>query len=130
MCESKLIADRVVIKRHGEGAKHVKRTSAAPAQSSITTTFEKNNKLDWIGLDDQWRKLPKLKGNFDAAIRPDEFWHKVKQFHEFRLIGKYMLKILALPNANAECERIFSQINDTKTKKRNRLITRTIRGNM
>ncbi|CAG9792671.1 unnamed protein product [Diatraea saccharalis] len=78
-------------------------------------------------LDDQWRKLPKLKEQFDTTIRPDEFWHKVKQLEEFSTIGKYMLNILALPNSNAECERMFSQINDTKTKKRNRLITRTIR---
>lgn len=28
-------------------------------------------------LDGQWRKLAKLKGNFDAAIWPYEFWHKV-----------------------------------------------------
>ncbi|CAG5035893.1 unnamed protein product [Parnassius apollo] len=46
MCDAKLIADRVVIKIHGEGAKHVKRTTAAPAQSSIATAFEKVKQSD------------------------------------------------------------------------------------
>ncbi|CAG5036625.1 unnamed protein product [Parnassius apollo] len=55
---------------------------------------------------------------------------KVKQFEEFSLVAQFMLNILALPNSNAECERVFSQINDTKTKNRNRLITETIKGNM
>ncbi|CAH0397629.1 unnamed protein product [Chilo suppressalis] len=41
-----MIADRVVIKRHGEGAKHVKKTTAVPGQSSIATTFEKAKQSD------------------------------------------------------------------------------------
>lgn len=50
--------------------------------------------------------------------------------NEFSLVAKFMLYILALPNSNAECERRFSEINDIKTKKRNRLITNTIKGNI
>ncbi|CAG5001030.1 unnamed protein product [Parnassius apollo] len=81
-------------------------------------------------IDDQWRKLPKLKKDLDTSQQPDIFWHKVKQFEEFSLVAQFMLNILALPNSNAECERVFSPINDTRTKNRNRLITETIKGNM
>lgn len=41
-----------------------------------------------------------------------------------------MLGVLSLPHSNAECERIFSQVNDIKTKKRNKLLTKTIKGNI
>lgn len=33
-----------------------------------------------------------------------------------------------MPIANADCERMFSKINDVKTKKRNKLITSTVCG--
>lgn len=49
---------------------------------------------------------------------------------DFSALAELMLNILALPNSNAECERKFSEINDIKTKKRNRLITKTIKGNI
>lgn len=41
-----------------------------------------------------------------------------------------MLSILSLPHSNAACKRLFSQVNDIKSKKRNKLITRTIKGNI
>ncbi|CAG5035890.1 unnamed protein product [Parnassius apollo] len=44
---------------------------------SLMPRLTSTSMIEQQALDDQWRKLPKLKGNFDAAIRPDEFWHKV-----------------------------------------------------
>lgn len=41
-----------------------------------------------------------------------------------------MLAILSLPHSNAECERVFSRVNDIKTKKRNKLLTKSIKGNL
>ena len=49
---------------------------------------------------------------------------------KFEHLPTYMLNILSLPHSNAACERIFSQVNDIKTKKRNKLITQTIKGNI
>lgn len=39
----------------------------------------------------------------------------------FANISKLALVIITLPHSNAECERVFSVVNDVKTKKRNRL---------
>lgn len=48
----------------------------------------------------------------------------------FKFLPTFMLSILSLPHSNAACERLFSQVNDIKTKKRNKLITKTIKGNI
>lgn len=34
-----------------------------------------------------------------------------------RVFKKFMLAILSLPHSNAECEKVFSRVNDIKTKK-------------
>lgn len=49
---------------------------------------------------------------------------------KYKELPKFMLGVLSLPHSNAECERIFSQVNDIKTKKRNKLLTQTIKGNI
>lgn len=43
-------------------------------------------------------------------------------------LPKFALSALLIPHSNADCERIFSKINNIKTKYRNRLITSTVNG--
>lgn len=52
------------------------------------------------------------------------------QSTNFKQLPKFMLAILSLPHSNAECERVFSRVNDIKTRKRSELLTKTIRGNL
>ncbi|CAB3242970.1 unnamed protein product [Arctia plantaginis] len=81
-------------------------------------------------IDDQWRKLPSLINKVDSSQAPDVFWNQILPKEDFSKLANFMLEILSLPNSNAECERKFSEINDIKTRKRNRLITNTIKGNI
>ncbi|XP_046972275.1 zinc finger protein 862 [Vanessa cardui] len=88
-------------------------------------------------LDDEWRRLLlHLPNDLEASQRPpDKFWQLVSQIDNegtkvFKRLSTFMLAMLSLPHSNAECERIFSKVNDVKTKKRNKLITRSIRGNL
>ncbi|XP_026332324.1 uncharacterized protein LOC113239503 [Hyposmocoma kahamanoa] len=88
-------------------------------------------------LDDEWRRLLiHLPKDLDASQHPpDKFWHQVAQItidnrKVFKQLPSFMLGMLSLPHSNAECERIFSKVNDIKTKKRNKLITRSIKGNL
>lgn len=46
----------------------------------------------------------------------------------FNELADFALSVLCLPHSNADCERVFSKVNDIKTKQRNRLITPTING--
>lgn len=88
-------------------------------------------------LDDEWRRLLiHLPRDLDASQHPpDKFWHQIAQIGDengkvFKQLPAFMLAMLSLPHSNAECERIFSKVNDIKTKKRNKLITRSIKGNL
>lgn len=89
------------------------------------------NILDVNSTLDEWRLLPFA---FDSdevdklkQLPLDEMWHKISGFtdfrgtHKFQNIGKLATFVLSLPHSNAEAERIFSVVNDVKTKKRNRL---------
>jgi len=60
----------------------------------------------------------------DSSTKEDE------NIQKFKFLTAFMLSILSLPHSNAACERLFSQVNDIKTKKRNKSITRTIKGNI
>lgn len=42
----------------------------------------------------------------------------------------FALATLSLPHSNADCERIFSNVNAIKTKYRNKLVTETINGTL
>ncbi|CAB3254883.1 unnamed protein product [Arctia plantaginis] len=88
-------------------------------------------------LDDQWRCLPSYKQNtLDTNEPSDIFWHQVAQLQNkdgkkpFSTLSNFMLQILCLPHSNADCERVFSQIDDIKTDKRNKLVTKTVTGNL
>lgn len=47
---------------------------------------------------------------------------------EYRELADFALGELSLPHSNAECERVFSNVNNIKTKLRNRFITSTTNG--
>lgn len=55
-------------------------------------------------------------------------WEIQKYSNDYKQLCKFVLDILSLPHANADCERVFSTINGVKTKFRNRLSTSTISG--
>ena len=85
-------------------------------------------------LDDEWQNLPNV-------TFPEELLHNSKNAEQFFIgfsklrndedeplfvaLPKFAINILTLPTSNADAERIFSKINLTKTKIRNRLLTST-----
>lgn len=85
-------------------------------------------------IDDQWRSLPFIQfpKNITNEESVDVFWAKILNYKsgsetkDFYELGKFCLDILTLPHSNADCERLFSKINRTKTSSRNRLITSTV----
>lgn len=64
----------------------------------------------------------------------DVFWHKLSKyeddrlFYSFKNLSLFVLNVISFPHSNAECERIFSAVNLTKTKTRNKLVTLTVNG--
>jgi hypothetical protein len=60
-------------------------------------------------------------------LNPVEFWLVLKNLKDFTgnclfsNLSKIALFILCLPHSNAEVERMFSVVNDIKTKKPNKL---------
>ncbi|KAL5246452.1 hypothetical protein ACI65C_013860 [Semiaphis heraclei] len=85
-------------------------------------------------LDDQWRLLviydfPKY---ITEVEETDHFWSSLLLFKDdsdttvFSNLAKFAHSVLSLPHSNADCERIFSKINRTKTKGRNKLIQKTV----
>lgn len=94
-------------------------------------TLIKEEELD--ALQDQWRDLlyakETLKGLSQSAT---VFWNDLLSVKDgnnkakFDLLSKFMCGLLALPHSSACVERIFSQINNIKTKQSNRLCTNTV----
>lgn len=90
--------------------------------------------IDKQGVDDDWRTLPsvKLPDSISNIEEPDIFWHNLKTLRNaggelmFPWLPTFALRVLPLPHANADCERIFNKINLIKVKLRNRLVTDTV----
>lgn len=96
-----------------------------------------SNKEIGQDIDNEWRRIPLLSNQFpdlEKINEDDEFWHKLLNLEDitgqklFQHLPKFALEVLSLPHSNADCERIFSKINNMKTKSRNKPITETVRG--
>lgn len=87
-------------------------------------------------IDDEWRTLPLFELPSDINIKDNVhvFWAKLGRVNEgdqgltFKHLSKFCLYVISLPHSNAECERIFSKVNQIKTKSRNKMITETMNG--
>ncbi|XP_076054955.1 uncharacterized protein LOC143033422 [Oratosquilla oratoria] len=94
-------------------------------------TLIKEDELDL--LQEQWRDLlyarDTLKGISQSAT---VFWNDLLSVKDgnnkekFNLLATFMCNLLALSHSSACIERIFSQINQVKTKQSNRLDTNTV----
>ena len=86
--------------------------------------------MKWI----ERRLLRNAELNVQQDIDICEFWCRVANMKKgddtamFPLLGYFMKHLLCLPHSSATVERVFSQINLTKTKLRNQLDTSTLIG--
>ena len=79
-------------------------------------------------LDQEWRQLifdEEISDLADScATSPaEEFWGKVSVNEKYKILGTFVKAMLCLPVSNADCERVFSQVNLIKTEHRNRFST-------
>lgn len=96
------------------------------------------DKSTWQEIDDEWRKLPFQQKVSLPPINQEvvQFWGTLLQLKNdadqfiFRHLAQFVLNVLSLPHSNAECERVFSQINLIKTKIRNKTSVYTINGTL
>ena len=84
-------------------------------------------------FDSEWRRLSLVCLPFDKTdMGQEEFWgslDKVKNglgTPQFPLLCRYMQALLVLPCSNADVERVFSSVNNIKTKQRNKLHSSTV----
>lgn len=92
-----------------------------------------NNADDLQKIDDEWRMLPvvnKLSLYEISYQKTDEFWINIREVTELKALASFALNVLCLPHSNADCERVFSEVNNIKTRLRNKLITATINGTL
>lgn len=65
----------------------------------------------------------------NTNVNVEEFWHKISKIVDSKRVPKYknltnfVKCLMCIPIPNAECERIFSQVNLVKTKYRNRFLS-------
>ncbi|KAG7309972.1 hypothetical protein JYU34_004494, partial [Plutella xylostella] len=89
------------------------------------------SELEMQQIDDEWRLLPNINtftGLEIGSWKVDEFWVKVHDETNCKTLANFALDVLCLPHSNADCERVFSEVNNMKTKSRNKLITSTVNG--
>ena len=75
-------------------------------------------------LDSEWCRLSIVTLPFDKNdMDPEEVWGKLDEVTDglgtpqFPDLGLFMQQLLALPCSNADVERVFSSVNEIKTKK-------------
>ncbi|KAL0830023.1 hypothetical protein ABMA28_003481 [Loxostege sticticalis] len=89
------------------------------------------SELEMQRIDDEWRLLPninKFTGLEIGKWKVHEFWANVHDETDCKALANFALDVLCLPHSNADCERVFSEVNNMKTKSRNKLITSTFNG--
>jgi hypothetical protein len=79
-------------------------------------------------LDQEWRQLifdEEVSDLADscATLPTEAFWVKISSNDNYKLLGAFAKAMLCLPVSNADCERVFSQVNLIKTSHRNRFST-------
>lgn len=85
-------------------------------------------------LDNEWRFLRNTDSVKNLSDQIEIFWQKVSQYRlgdnqpMFPILSQFSLNLLCLPHSSANVERRFSEINLMKTKQRNSLGTKTVRG--
>lgn len=85
-------------------------------------------------IDDEWRTLPFVCIPDEILMEKevDIFWGKMLQHKGdsgvcmFANLEKFVLNILSIAHSNASCERVFSKVNNIKTKYRNKITTATL----
>jgi len=92
----------------------------------LTKVF--NKYIDINLVEEKWRQLPFFltdvqKSNLRSLSIP-EMWYEISKLKDFIddqpkfvNISKLAQLVISLPHSNAEAERIFSMMNDIKTKK-------------
>lgn len=108
--------------------------------NEIITVFKKLTvHVDVEELKIQWSYLPQVhdvpkEPKEDAKI--NEFWTYIQKVTDeeekyfFYDLASIVLAALGIPNANAEVERMFSLINDSKNKKTNQMENDTVGGTL
>ena len=85
-------------------------------------------------VDREWRLLRNTELNVPDNADVEEFWQKIKEIKSgddtpmFSNLSHLVSGLLCLPHSSATAERIFSAVNNLKTKQRNRLSTKTLVG--
>ena len=91
-------------------------------------------KVDQSILEDQCRRVVSIDWSSEAVFSsglpkqtiPYWEWEGVRQTAGFKELSEYAFTCLITPSSNANIERIFSIVNATKTKPRNRLAATTL----
>jgi hypothetical protein len=77
-------------------------------------------------------KFRLLKEMHWSNTETNDFWFEVHNYQDlagnypFRILTQGVIKMLCLPTSNAEIERVFSQVNIIKTKKRSNMQTEAL----
>lgn len=88
----------------------------------VPRIFDTNNNFNETMqiIDDQWHRLPLFATFLPKDIEEtsaDNFWNNVLDYKDvtgklqFYELATFALGVLSLPHSNADCERIFSQVN-------------------
>lgn len=106
-------------------------TSIAPLASLVPGIIGPD-KLNEV--DREWRVLRNTELNVPDSTDVEEFWCTIKEMKSgddtpmFPHLSQLVSGLLCLPHSSASAERIFSAVNNLKTKQRNRLSTKTLVG--
>lgn len=85
--------------------------------------------IDIDSIENQWKDMIYVKWDQDVVDSKDSlrFWNNVYNYTDasgnnpFQKLANFVLEVLSLPLSNADVERVFSAMNLTKSKTRNRM---------